>query len=227
MHQTDDVNSYSNPELTSLPALVTYNARTQPRKIAYLRPVRDSFEQVTWEDFDAFTDTTAARYSRVFQEVIEAGNTNEQQPTIALLGQGNSYEYWAAQISLLKLGVRLLLLSDKNSDEATRHLLKTCVVRGIVAERRYADYAGRLGIPLVVLEQTPNCRLPEPASPATHAKFTAKDVWNQHAMVIHSSGSTGLPKPIIHTHRSMMLIARMYRLFQEFVVENWYLCFPL
>ena len=52
------------------------------------------------------------------------------------------------------------------------------------------------------------------------------DLWERHTIVIHSSDSTGLPKPIIHTNRSMMLIARMYRLFQDFEVKNWFLLFP-
>lgn len=53
------------------------------------------------------------------------------------------------------------------------------------------------------------------------------DIWERHTFIIHSSGSTGMPKPIVHTNRSLMLIARMYRLFQEFNIENWFLLFPL
>jgi hypothetical protein len=35
-------------------------------------------------------------------------------------------------------------------------------------------------------------------------------VWESHTFIIHSRGSTSLPKPIVHTNRSMVLIARMY-----------------
>ncbi|KAK4966444.1 hypothetical protein LTR42_011609 [Elasticomyces elasticus] len=57
--------------------------------------------------------------------------------------------------------------------------------------------------------------------------FRSSDPWNSHSLIIHSSGTTGLPKPIFHSHRSMMLIARMYRVLPEFAINNWYLLFPL
>lgn len=59
------------------------------------------------------------------------------------------------------------------------------------------------------------------------AFLDGEDPWECHTFIVHSSGSTGLPKPITHTNRSMMMIAQMHRLFPDFHIENWFLLSPL
>lgn len=193
--------------------------------MAYLVPKGDLFEKITWRQFDALTNLSAGHYAETFGDIVQAGNPTSSQPTIALLGTGNTFEYWVTQIGLCKLGIRLLLLSDKNADIARNHLLEVCDAKGIVVEQKYWDSIQGSGIKVATMVKLDDLQTSEPSSDLL--VFASDDVWNQHSMIIHSSGSTGLPKPIIHTNRSLMLIARMYRLFQSFVVENWYLCFPL
>lgn len=171
------------------------------------------------------TEYAAAHYSRAFQSQIETGTSSGTQPTIGLLGTGHTLRYWVSQIALLKLGVRLLLLSDKNADVARDHLLESCSAVGIVVEQNYVVSVQHFQMPVIPFAPVSLVWDPKPVTLV--ARFESDDVWNQQAMIIHSSGSTGLPKPIVHTNRSMMLIARMYRLFQSFIIENWYLCFPL
>ncbi|KAL8745874.1 MAG: hypothetical protein Q9184_007823 [Pyrenodesmia sp. 2 TL-2023] len=66
------------------------------------------------------------------------------------------------------------------------------------------------------------------SSISTTLRFEDKlDPWTRPSIIIHSSGSTGMPKPIIHTNRSLLLIARMYRLFPTYHIQNWYLLFIL
>ncbi|KAI5203917.1 male sterility protein [Aureobasidium subglaciale] len=214
---------YSNPELDSLAALVRYNARVYPDQVAYLVPKGDLFDKLTWSEFDALTDLSAAYYAKSFTFKIDIQGAKFSQLTIALLGVGNTFDYWVAQIGLCKLGVRLLLLSDRNADVARDHLLDICNATGIVTEAKLRNTLNHLSVQVVTIPSLAQLRVVVPSD----WKFDCKDPWNEHAMIIHSSGSTGLPKPIFHTNRSLMLIARMYRLFQSFVVENWYNCFPL
>lgn len=216
---------YSNPELTSLSSLVEYNSRVRGEEVAYLVPRDDTFAPITWKQFDHLTNYAAAQYSRAFSHEIATGLSTGTQPTIALLGTGNTFRYWVSEVALLKLGVRILLLSDKNADAARDHLLQTCNAVGIVVEQKYVIAVQELQMPIVPF--VPVSLTWDPELVSDFVCFKSDDVWNQQAMIIHSSGSTGLPKPIIHTNRSMMLISRMYRLFQSFIVENWYLCFPL
>ena len=48
------------------------------------------------------------------REEVEDAIRTRRQPTVALLGGGNSVEYFCTQIDLMKLGVRVLLLAESN-----------------------------------------------------------------------------------------------------------------
>ncbi|KAL1630111.1 putative NRPS-like protein biosynthetic cluster [Diplodia seriata] len=179
--------------------------------------------------FDRLVTAAAAYYSVKFRSEISAANEQSRQPTIALLGTGNTIAYLVTQIALVKLHIRVLLLSNKNASVARDHLLQVCDAVGIIADQTNAAVLTAEAChcphtPLLTLQELETLESPIREDPKG---FSTDDEWNLQAMIIHSSGSTGLPKPIIHTNRSLCLIARMYRLFPDFVVENWYLCFPL
>ncbi|OJD40614.1 male sterility protein [Diplodia corticola] len=221
---------FANPELTSLAALVKHNAATQPSQPAFLHPQGESFAIIDWETFDRLVTAAATQYAATFQTDINAANEHSRQPTVALLGTGNTIDYLVTQIALVKLHIRVLLLSNKNAPAAREHLLQACDAVGIIADQTNAatlsaENCPRPRHPLLTLQDL-EAALEILASEPPKG-FSTDDEWNLQAMIIHSSGSTGLPKPIIHTNRSLCLIARMYRLFPDFVIENWYLCFPL
>lgn len=190
----------------------------------------ESFAIVSWEAFNRLVLKASAHYEEIFRSDIEAGNASGRQPTLAMLGNGTTFEYWLTLLALLRLNLRILVLSDKNAVVAHRHLLKACDVVGLVFD---APEAGILGkeegftqapIPLVGV---PEIEAREDVQDCDFSKFATSDDWNLHTMIIHSSGSTGMPKPIIHTNRSLCMIAKNYRLLPEFYIEHWYICAPL
>ncbi|TEA18492.1 Adenylate-forming reductase Nps11 [Colletotrichum sidae] len=200
---------FSNPRLTSVASLVEHNAATQPSQPAFFHPRGDSFRIVTWAEVHQLCCRASDYYAGQFRTQLDIANDTSQQPTFALLGTGTSIDYLITQIALNRLHVRALLLSNKNSAGTRDHLLGVCNAVAVIAdeanvttlhESRYLD---------------------------TLAVFETNDEWNLQAMIIHSSGSTGVPKPITHTNRSLCQIGRMYRLMPEYFIENWYLCFPL
>ncbi|KAI7285022.1 male sterility protein [Hortaea werneckii] len=216
---------FANPSLISLPSLLEYNARTRGDEIGFLCPEENGFRKISWIEFNDLVRALAASYAGTFQAQLVAGTANAKQPTVALLGVGHTFQYFATQLALVRLGFRVLLLSPSNATAARDHLLDACDVVGIVAEEQFLQTVQDLDMPVTKLLSRPT---KDAVSEQTHAlAFVPTDFWNSHSFVIHSSGTTGLPKPIIHTHRSMMLIARMYRLFPEFYISNWYLAFPL
>lgn len=170
--------------------------------------------------------SVAALHSASFHQQLVDGIDTARQPTIALLGSGNTIAYFVTQLALVTLGLRVLLLSPSNSDIARDHLLAACDAVGLVVEDQLMQKAQDLGLPVVSMAELPSSG-PSENDDASILSFASDDVWSSHSYIIHSSGTTGLPKPIIHTHRSMMLIARMYRLFPDFAIDNWYLAFPL
>jgi acyl-CoA synthetase (AMP-forming)/AMP-acid ligase II len=220
---------YSNPSLTSLAALVRYDGFTYRGQPGFLYPVGQeaSYEAMTWDAFDRITENLAALYALDLREELEDANKTQKQPTVALLGGGNSVEYFCTQLGLMKLGVRLLLLAESNPTNALHHLLDSCDVSVIITDEKNSKVEMQQVRKIRMVESLPTGSTVS-SSEVDFVRFQDfGDVWEHHTFIIHSSGSTGLPKPIIHTNRSMMLIARMYRLFQDFEVKNWFLLFPL
>jgi acyl-CoA synthetase (AMP-forming)/AMP-acid ligase II len=222
---------YADPSLISLAALVRHAGRVYERQTAFLYPVRAEattpYQAMTWDEFDATTDRIALSYAYEFQAEICRANATQKQPTIALLGAGRTLEYFCTELALQKLGLRILLLAESNSQDGLHHLLGSCEVLAVITDLKNAatDTNGIRKVPMIdEIPQYPEIR----STTMAEIKFQDfGDVWERHTFIIHSSGSTGMPKPIIHTNRSMMLIARMYRLFQDFSIENWFLLFPL
>ncbi|KAK1634205.1 male sterility protein [Colletotrichum phormii] len=231
LHGHPHSSRFSGPALTSVAALVKHNSTTQPSKPAFIHPVGDSFEVLDWAQLNQLCDAASQFYSQRFQEAITTANETGQQPTVALLGVGNSISYLITQFALNRLHLRVLLLSNKNSPATRDHLLRVCNVIAIVTDE--ASEASLHGESQCQLPATKLISLHElrghslEAFEELNVVFETDDEWNLQSMIIHSSGSTGVPKPIIHTNRSLCQIARMYRLLPEFFVENWYLCFPL
>lgn len=143
-----------------------------------------------------------------------------------IAGQRCQHRLLRNQPALLKLGVRVLLLAPSNADAARNHLLSVCGAVGIVVQTELLCTLDHVRLPVVLLQSLDDVFHVDGIEKEP-LRFSAPDVWESHSFIIHSSGTTGLPKPIIHTHRSMMMIARMYRLFPGFAINNWYLAFPL
>ncbi|KAK1489759.1 male sterility protein [Colletotrichum tamarilloi] len=231
LHGHPHSSRFSDPKLTSVAALVEHNAATQPSKPAFIHPIGDSFEVLDWARLNQFYLRASSFYSKQFREEIGAANETGQQPTVALLGVGNSISYLITQFALNRLHLRVLLLSNKNSLATRDHLLRVCnVIAIIIDEANEASLHGESPgqLPLTKLISLDELRENKPeAFEEPCIGFETDDEWTLQSMIIHSSGSTGVPKPIIHTNRSLCQIARMYRLLPEFFIENWYLCFPL
>lgn len=222
---------YSDPKLVSLGALVRHDGAAYKSQKAFLYPVSAEattpYKSMTWDEFDRITEHIALSYAKKLEKELNEANSSQKQPTIALLGAGKTIEYFCTELALQKLGIRVLLLAESNTLSALHYLLQNCQALAVITDSKNtkADTNGLRKLEMIeTLPQNPNTRYSE----VDAVKFQdLGDPWERHSFIIHSSGSTGMPKPIIHTNRSMMLIARMYRLFQEFDVNNWFLLFPL
>lgn len=222
---------YSDPALVSLGALVRHDGVVYKGQTGFLYPLTSDaqtpYGSMTWDEFDTVTENVAAAYADELRAILQDANSSRKQPTVGLLGGGRSLQYFCTQLALQKLGIRVLLLAESNAAVALHHLLDCCNASAVITDSKNAN-ANTKGVPKVaMIEDLPRHRKTK-VTEVEAVKFqNFEDVWERHSFIIHSSGSTGLPKPIIHTNRSMMLIARMYRLFQEFEAKNWFLLFPL
>ena len=225
---------YVNPESRSLTALVEYNATMFPSTTAFVYPESretTSYVPITWERFHEITNVLAVRYSRELREEITDAMQHQKQPTVALLGRGNTFEYFATQIALIKLNLRVLLLADGNPASIIQGLLFQCSALTIVVDAKQArlDFSEVRKVAMLEGFLDYKDHLENPTDNVLkNLRFEdGTDPWERHVFTLHSSGSTGLPKHIVHTNRSLILGARTYRLFSEFHIDNWFLLFPL
>ena len=222
---------YSNPKLTSLAALVRDSGTVYGNRTGFLFPAttdnQTPYKPLSWDELDRITESLAAIYAHELLWELQQANVIKEQPTVALLGKGVTIQYFCTEIALQKLGIRVLLLAESNSVSALHHLLGSCKVLAVIADEKNKNVHVEHIRRIAMVEELPYTVTVEQSSIDAIKFQDCKDVWERHTFILHSSGSTGLPKPIIHTNRSMMLIARMYRLFPDFEVQNWFLLFPL
>lgn len=218
---------YSDPSLNSLPALVEYAAATYKHETAFIYPLIDSsyLAVMSWKEFHQVTDCVASVYSEQLRDELNNANSTKIQPTIAHFGRGTGIESYITSVALLKLNVRLQLVSSALSAEIVQTLYDRCGALAIIIDSEHS------ATPLPKARKIPLIEDPFSLSTTESGSITRfednLDPWNRSSIVVHSSGSTGVPKPIIHTNRSLLLMARMYRLFPSFHIQNWYLLFAV
>lgn len=191
------------------------------------------FYRVSFRELDQLVTNASLWYACVFSDEITKANEDRVQPTVALIGVGITFDYYITILALLRLHVRILLLSNKNSLAVHQHLLSTCDALGYIVDEANADAIGynegfgQGPVPLISIDE-----LQKWGAIASHTDidalgFKVDDEWILPSVIIHSSGTTGMPKPNVHTNRSLALIARHYRLYQDFYIKNFQLCAPL
>ncbi|KAF9497419.1 acetyl-CoA synthetase-like protein [Pleurotus eryngii] len=142
--------------------------------------------------------------------------TNDGHTAIAVLAITDAFSYFIATMGLMRAGYQPFPLSNRNSPAGIAHLIKEMKVTHIITTGDHStqqllaasvDVLGsegvrvrcislpRFGDELVKPNQSfKRCPVPVRAKP------------DDAALILHSSGSTTFPKPIISTHR--MLIER-------------------
>lgn len=115
------------------------------------------------------------------------------------------------EIALTKLGLTPLLLSVNNSAAAVAHLCKLTSATHLIYGPRYAGVAAEAAT-LAGVEILPEVRFPlwgpgglaEVDIPAFPARLRPQDEGQRTAVILHSSGSTGFPKPVYVTHYGLI-----------------------
>lgn len=135
-------------------------------------------------------------------------------------------EYYITQMALQKLNIRTLLLGEWTSPEAMCSLVQICSALALIIESGLSSHTQDLRqIPMI---EDPFSRAQNPSQRQETLRFDdGQDQWERQVFIVHSSGSTGPPKPIIHTNRSILTISKRHRLFLDLLVRNCLLMVPL
>ncbi|KAI1337040.1 hypothetical protein F5Y15DRAFT_426193 [Xylariaceae sp. FL0016] len=195
--------------LRTVDDLVRNRAQAFPHSVAVSYPSSGiEYVDYTLQQLDVF----AYRVAKHYQELVPMRASSAEKPkVVAVLGPSN-LEYLVTMLALTKLGHTVLFLSTRISQEAIESLMTVTGAQVILADSRFTEIATQSAQ-----------KLPSPAGISEIAsrnifEFPIEiyaDTRMDHALdhevetlhniyIIHSSGSTGLPKPIYQTQKSAL-----------------------
>ncbi|MDB4983484.1 MAG: hypothetical protein JWM82_4236, partial [Myxococcales bacterium] len=159
----------------------------------------DSYERHTARQLDRYATAAAHHYRAVF------GNRTRNAPerVIALLAVSD-LDYLVAQFALGRLGFTVLLLSTRLSPEAVCSLLDKTNCRDLVYSTSLKEKVEAVSA-VLPLRSTPllGDYRGEPGPPI-ELDLDPEFETSTSCHIMHSSGSTGFPKPIRNIHKSYL-----------------------
>ncbi|KAF6828436.1 nrps-like protein [Colletotrichum plurivorum] len=192
--------------LKTVDELVRRRARAHPDRVIVSYPSSGiNYVDYTMRQLDVF----AYRVAKFYEQRIPSRLTSDEKPTtVAVLGPSN-FDYLVTMLALTKLGHTTLFLSTRISQEAVESLITVTGAKYLLADKRYLETAAG------AKQTLPHLDVFEIAGQSTydfpievHAD-TRLDYGRDLSVetenliyIIHSSGSTGLPKPIYQTQKS-------------------------
>ncbi|KAK7414427.1 hypothetical protein QQX98_006705 [Neonectria punicea] len=132
-------------------------------------------------------------------------SSSEKAKVVALLGP-STLDYVVAVLALSKLGFVILFLSPRLAVSAYEHLLETTGCEHVVvgeALTKIADHLQARRPSVTITGFVPQSMYEKPGS-WTPPTLDLNEETHQTAWIIHSSGSTGPPKPIYQTHHAAL-----------------------
>ena len=153
---------------------------------------------------DDFAERTAAHYSATITPRV---SSTDPVQVIGLLGPSN-LDYLATLLGITRLGHIVLFLSTRISIEAYVGLLKATSATALIVDPSFAEMGESIKqqVSIDVLAPCPRAQydcsiasaLSQTSLPPRRLDGAVES--ENIAWIIHSSGSTGLPKPIYQTH---------------------------
>ncbi|KAI0890390.1 L-aminoadipate-semialdehyde dehydrogenase [Annulohypoxylon maeteangense] len=185
--------------------LIVNRAATFPFKPLLAYPAKDGkYVYYTANELDGFADEAAKRYVGLG---LVPKNGKDESEIVALIGVSN-LDYIISILALTRIGFGILFLSTRLSVQAYIALLDKTNCHNIVAAPNYAETTSKIAkgyeaTRFSILTEDIYGRA-DPAKPRFQRPVKIENEAQKIAFILHSSGSTGLPKPIYQTHRSCL-----------------------
>ncbi|KAL7628838.1 hypothetical protein AAE478_000353 [Parahypoxylon ruwenzoriense] len=192
--------------IDSINDLIVNRATATPFKPLLAYPGEDGkYVYYTANELDIFADQAAKRYS---QSGLVPQPGQSESEVVAILGSSD-LDYIITMLALTRIGFAVLFLSTRLSVDAYTALLGQTKCRKIVLASNYTA-ALRRAVEGYTVSQFPMIDSSVYSKvDSTGARFQRLveigDEAQRIAFIVHSSGSTGLPKPIYQSHRSCLI----------------------
>ncbi|KAL7916733.1 acetyl-CoA synthetase-like protein [Trichoderma velutinum] len=193
----------------SLPELIDFNAVHNPdHNLCIQTRSTEPSINVTNAQFKVAIDQCAQWISENVKlpPVTPKNGLTDKHP-VALLMESD-FGLLVHQFALVSMGIPPLVLSARLSPEAIFHLLKSTEASSLIISPRIAQATKGAfgGVKLIEIHvgQPYNLFLNPPEDKLVKRQPTYPDNVDANILLLHSSGTTGLPKPIALTHRQLV-----------------------
>ncbi|CAG9998088.1 unnamed protein product [Clonostachys byssicola] len=193
--------------LQTVDSLIRRRAAQNPSSHIVSYPSTDiQFVDYTMQQLDVFAWRVAKHYEK---DIPVRVSSSEKPRVVALLGPSN-FEYLVTILALTKLGHTALLLSTRIPQPAIESLLSSTGSSVLLSDARHQDMAEKvrdsMGTDIFNIVGRSTFEFPIEAHSDTQldSHLDPAIETNNIAFIIHSSGSTGLPKAIYQTHKSCL-----------------------
>lgn len=202
--KTQMENTQETPEPLTIDELVRHRASLGPAqpKISYPRAGID-YVDYTLHQLDVF----AYRVAKVIAATVPPRTSSSQTPPVVALLGSSDLSYLVILLALSKLGHSVLLLSPRISIEAYASLMERSQSRHIFTHLSLRDTANELGerihgLHVADIPGKESYDYPITDNVGTNlVPHLDREIESRNiSFIIHSSGSTSLPKPVFQTH---------------------------
>ncbi|KAL2680619.1 hypothetical protein Neosp_008221 [[Neocosmospora] mangrovei] len=219
-----------------LPSLVDEIAISDPDRVFY------SFTK-TNNPADGFQDINAKTFARAVNKcawyIEKHLGRGQDFPTLAFIGP-QDVVYGILTLACVKTGYKLLLLSPRNTLEASLFLLEETDCNTFLVPPKFPlPIVGQLiqarGMNVQEMPALQHWLEDGPVEPYPYTK-TFDEARSEPFIVLHTSGSTGMPKPLVQTHGTIATVDACMQLpslgYPHTYFSKWsgfrlYLGFPL
>ncbi|RSL55384.1 hypothetical protein CEP54_009414 [Fusarium duplospermum] len=191
---------------------VTASSVTAPHRTPMIMSFHTLSSGINYADYTLQQlDVFAWRVAKYYEPELPIRTSPSQKPTVvAMLGPSN-LEYLITMLALKKMGHTALLLSTRIPQIAVESLVNETGATAIIADGRFVELADNVSKTIPTLQSLRIAGRDAFEYPIEAHGDTQLDahldpeVETQNiAWIIHSSGSTGLPKPIYQTQKSCL-----------------------
>lgn len=190
---------------TTIDELISLRAQQHGNDQSIVAYPNEGTDYVDWtpSQLHQLVEQAAVDYSSIIPQRV---SSDDPVQVVGLLGNSD-LDYMVAFLAVSRLGHSALLLSTRITDEAFESLLESTSASALLYQHTFSSSVSMLTKKLPVLKTgtiLAASSLQTSRNKLRSALLDPVREANNICFIIHSSGSTGLPKPIYQTHRAAL-----------------------